>query len=130
MVCCVHVPCLLLVIAELYSNHDDDDYEDDRVQKYKDTAWIEAVINKQLEIADVLIDEGAIVNAVVTDCTALVSASSSHEIDVVNKLCRKGADVNKSTTERSPLMAAASAGDLAAVEALMDAGAYVNAVFG
>ena len=98
---------------------DDDDF----------TALFCASQNGHLEIVDVLVAAGALVNWARKDdgATAVIMASQQGHHDVVHRLIRGGADVNHCTTDDyadSALMVASQKGHLQCVDVLLAAGAH------
>jgi hypothetical protein len=95
------------------------------------TALIYACEEGHLEIALLLIEKGANVNAAGTDdgTTALMNASWKGHLEVVRELCKRGANVNAARTDDgfTALMGACEEDHLEVVRELCERGANVNA---
>ena len=94
------------------------------------TALHWAAFNDDLDLAKLLIDAGAKVNAATRNgaITPLLMACRNGSAPMIELLLKSGADVNSATlTGTTALMMAASSGSADAVKALVDHGANVNA---
>ena len=93
---------------------------------------MEAAIGGHLELAKLLIDKGADVNARDKGGrTALMEAALEGHFELAKLLIDKGADVYaKQKSGWTALMSAAASGDLAMVKLLLEKGAHINAKSG
>ena len=95
---------------------------------YNDTALIYASENGHIEIVEVLLDNGADVNAYNNyGNTALMMASENGHIEIVEMLLKKGADLDaKNNDGETALKTASEKGHEEVVEMLLDNGADVK----
>lgn len=101
--------------------------------EYRESAFTMAIATKNIDLINLLIDTGAIVNAPAGDgirFTPLQAAADVGSLELVRKLRELGADVNAPPAERSGatvLQLAAMGGYIGIARYLLDEGADVNA---
>lgn len=101
--------------------------------KTEDMAWTPlwiAACTQKLEIAEILLNAGADVNAMTNDGrTAINEAAKIGATEIIQLLINHGADMELSAAKfgETPLLSAAAKGHIAAVRTLLTAGANIRA---
>lgn len=127
-----HIVSLLLAAGAAVDDNDDIDATGDQEREVEDqtrdeTALSIAVYYNRYEIASMLIEAGANVNA--KNGGVLCTAAQNGNDEIVQLLIRQGAIIEPPGGDCSPLYFAALRGHLSTVTLLLDAGASVGRVF-
>ena len=114
-------------VAEILTQHNSINFINECREINGKTLLHEAVESRKLGIVQVLLDNGADVNAVSNeDCTALHIAAANGNTDIINLLLSRNADIKKlDKNQRSPIETARAHKRKRAEKVLKTAGKFI-----